>query len=645
MLPRTPRMLWIALLLLIVAAPALHAQAGAGPVRYHFGDQVISGPRLSDPKFDDRAWPLAQDGRWPAAPVGSDGIVWTRSRVPVSSLAAGPLALRVSNNFADGISYEIFVNGQQLVQRGSFPPDSQPLPSRAGSVFDLPAGLAAPGATAVVAYRVWLPPIQSLWKSSRDDRFEIGESANLRMANRVDRLKALLTMGPDLAINAVIAILGIGLLIFWRWSGNRDLLLSSGVLLLYSIPAIFVDFAQLGILTVPWHLYGVIYYSLQVPQMAIMMELIWTIHGLRARGLKRLTQALLLVFNFGCLYLSQITAANAAFFWLFAVVGVSVQLFDLIVFGVNMWAFFVRRKNQLIAAALALIPLAATLSRYGIVRHRAVGPFDFDLFNLAFFASSLALFAMLGQRAWQSWRSRDELRAEFEAAREVQQQLVAPAVDVPGFKIESVYAPAKQVGGDFFRVIPEADGALLVVVGDVSGKGLRAAMTVSAIIGALRTMPALAPARILGDLNRGLVGQLRGGFVTCCVARIAVDGAVTIANAGHLSPYRNGVEVDAGAGLPLGISAEVEYEESNFQLQPDESLTFLSDGVVEARNAAGELFGFERTIAISRRSAEAIAQAAVAFGQDDDITVLTLTGLATGQESTSLRTAPALAPA
>jgi sigma-B regulation protein RsbU (phosphoserine phosphatase) len=218
-------------------------------------------------------------------------------------------------------------------------------------------------------------------------------------------------------------------------------------------------------------------------------------------------------------------------------------------------------------------------------------------------------------------------------------------VDVPGFKIESVYAPAKHVGGDFFRILPEADGGVLVVVGDVSGKGLKAAMTVSAIIGALRTMPALPPSRILGALNRGLAGQMQGGFVTCCAARIGRDGTVTIANAGHLSPYRNGAEVPAAAGLPLGIDPAAEYEESQFQLQPAEPLTFVSDGIVEARNAAGDLFGFDRTLQISTAGAEAIARAAMDFGQDDDITVLTLTRLEESEQSNGPFRAPTLAPA
>jgi len=210
----------------------------------------------------------------------------------------------------------------------------------------------------------------------------------------------------------------------------------------------------------------------------------------------------------------------------------------------------------------------------------------------------------------------------------MQQQLVAPPGDIPGFKTESVYQPARQVGGDFFRVIPELGGGVLVVVGDVSGKGLVAAMTVSAVIGALRCIPPVSPSWILNALNCGLVGELRGGFVTCCVARIGPDGAGTMANAGHLAPYLGGVELPVPAGLPMGITIESSYEEISFQLLPGQHLTFLSDGVVEARNAAGELFGFERTRAISTESAEKVAQAAQDFGQDDDITVLTLARLA-----------------
>jgi serine phosphatase RsbU (regulator of sigma subunit) len=288
-----------------------------------------------------------------------------------------------------------------------------------------------------------------------------------------------------------------------------------------------------------------------------------------------------------------------------------------------------KRTNPLLALALLANPVMSLLNNTDILQFTVrLGPFNEHPIALADFVCDVAIFALLSHNAWKAWRARDELRVEFEAARDVQERLVAPAVDLPGFKIQSVYLPSRQVGGDFFRVVPEPDGSVLVVMGDVSGKGLRAAMTVSAIIGALRTMPVLPPARILAALNRGLVGQSQSGFVTCCVARIGQDGAVTIANAGHLAPYLNGAELEVPSGLPLGIEP-FEYEERQVQISAGQTLTFVPDGVVEARNVAGELFGFERTRAISNHTAEEIARRAQHFGQDDDITVLTLQRMVT----------------
>ena len=190
-------------------------------------------------------------------------------------------------------------------------------------------------------------------------------------------------------------------------------------------------------------------------------------------------------------------------------------------------------------------------------------------------------------------------------------------------KIQSAYAPAKQVGGDFFRVLPEADGSALIVMGDVSGKGLKAAMTVSAIMGALRGCDTRGPGSVLEYLNHVLYGQV-SGFVTCCVAHISCDGQMTIANSGNPAPYRNGVEMTVEPGLPLGLVAEAGYAETRYTIAAGDGLTFVSDGVLEATNAKGELFGFERTQSISIESADQIAKTAELFGQEDDITVLTL---------------------
>ena len=144
---------------------------------------------------------------------------------------------------------------------------------------------------------------------------------------------------------------------------------------------------------------------------------------------------------------------------------------------------------------------------------------------------------------------------------------------------------------------------------------------VSATIGMLRRENSSSPGGILTGLNDALAGHTGGGFVTCCCARFGADGTVTIANAGHPSPYCDGREVEVAAGLPLGVVGEVAYEESVVQ---GERFTFVSDGVVEAENAQRELFGFDRTREISIKSAREIAEAAKAWGQTDDITVVTV---------------------
>lgn len=101
-----------------------------------------------------------------------------------------------------------------------------------------------------------------------------------------------------------------------------------------------------------------------------------------------------------------------------------------------------------------------------------------------------------------------------------------------------------------------------------------------------------------------------------------------LANAGHLNPYRKGKEIELEAWLPIGIAPGIPYIETQLHLEPGDMLTFLSDGVVEARSPSGELFGFERTQEISNRPASVIAETAQQYGQNDDITVLSLTRIA-----------------
>jgi serine phosphatase RsbU (regulator of sigma subunit) len=246
------------------------------------------------------------------------------------------------------------------------------------------------------------------------------------------------------------------------------------------------------------------------------------------------------------------------------------------------------------------------------------------------------------------------MEQELRSAQELQQVLIPELLpSLPGYSVTSAYIPAQEVGGDFFQVIPAGPngtaGAAWLVLGDVSGKGLRAAMTVSLIVGMLRTLAEFTaqPADILAGLNRRLYGRLHGGFVTCLVMLLQADGSCVLASAGHPPPFVNQQEVALPGALPLGLVAEDVYEQRTVTLQEGDHLVLYTDGLLEARAATGELFSFERLRSLMQHkpNAEEATKAATDFGQEDDITVLTLTRLAKGEAPSTLLKAPALAPA
>lgn len=220
---------------------------------------------------------------------------------------------------------------------------------------------------------------------------------------------------------------------------------------------------------------------------------------------------------------------------------------------------------------------------------------------------------------------RKAIAQDMEQAQQLQQRVLVPEpVNSAVFKVETEYRPAQTVGGDFFQTLTKPDGTLLVVIGDVSGKGVSAAMLVAVLVGAIRSVAeqSFDPAAMLAMLNRRMIGRSGGHFATCLAAEITSDGTMRIANAGHLPPYLNGKEMDLEGSLPLGIVADTEYSVQSFTLKPADRLTLMTDGVVEATNASKELFGFERTREISSQRAAAIVEQAQSFEQEDDITVL-----------------------
>jgi hypothetical protein len=272
----------------------------------------------------------------------------------------------------------------------------------------------------------------------------------------------------------------------------------------------------------------------------------------------------------------------------------------------------------------------------------SLGDYRFDMRPILEALLFVTLVFTVAREQYLERRRQTRMEMEVRSAREVQQVLVPEAIPaVPGFAIDSVYKPAAELGGDFFQVIALPDASTLMVIGDVSGKGLKAAMTVSLIVGTLRTLADYTqePVEILRGMNRRLCGRVRDGFATCVVLRVKANGDATIANAGHLAPFRDGEELPLNGALPLGLSADATYEELAFRLQEGETLTLYTDGIVEARSASGELYGFERVqkLAQERKSAEQIVEAACLFGQEDDITVLSIRRLAAAEEPAEAR--------
>jgi serine phosphatase RsbU (regulator of sigma subunit) len=192
--------------------------------------------------------------------------------------------------------------------------------------------------------------------------------------------------------------------------------------------------------------------------------------------------------------------------------------------------------------------------------------------------------------------------------------------------VEIAYRSAEEVGGDFCQILPRPDGSIFVAIGDVSGKGLQAAMLGAVAVGAIRSIAdeQVPPSAALERLNHVLLRSENRGFITCQCMVLTTGGEIVLANAGHLAPYLNGAEVPLEASLPLGVLAGITYTQSTIELPDAARLTLLSDGVVEARSGTGELFGFDRTSQVSRLPAAEIAAKAQQFGQQDDITVITL---------------------
>ena len=253
--------------------------------------------------------------------------------------------------------------------------------------------------------------------------------------------------------------------------------------------------------------------------------------------------------------------------------------------------------------------------------------FAINLGSISTMLSLLVITVMLLRRFIIAQRAKEQWKMEIAQARHIQQVLIPDELpQLNELHVDSQYRPAREVGGDFFQIVPNyRDGTSLIVLGDVTGKGLQAGMLVALIIGAIRSAAEHDnnPRRILEVLNEQLV-ERESASATCMVLRFSKDGAVELANAGQLPPYLNDVEMQIEGALPLGIISGIDFPVTAFKLEPGDTLLMMSDGVAEAQNAEGELFGFGRIEQMLRNptTTAEIATAAQKFGQTDDILVL-----------------------
>jgi phosphoserine phosphatase RsbU/P len=626
--------------LLLCAASGLHAQSfnlqnGREPVasldglwRFHTGDN----PAWADPMFDDAQWPLLRsDEAWSQQGYENyGGFAWYRFTVAVPegsrnwSIYLGPMET----------GYQLFVDGRLA---GSFGPIlSSRNYSASSRVFAISPAAAGPR-TFHIAIRAWHSPV---WAAYALGGF-VGSSYfgdSRLIAQRAATARSLQWNG--LVDEYTYAVLGtlvglVVLVLFFIRREEREYLWFALLLLANAID-IGLNISRLLAL-IPLPVFD--FMDGIVQSAALFAALAFFSVVLRApRSRTWWLVAALLFIN-----------PPTVLLYVFNISPVSIAglLGTLTVLPATVWILVTLLKRALQRDRDALILLVPTLLWQGFPLidnillitwqlgwQRRAAQWVFPLLTKPFVlmpgpaAGTIFIFALLLfliRRFSLARQEETRLSSEFESARNIQSLLIPPKPPVsPGFAIESVYLPASEVGGDFFQIMPANDGSLLVVVGDVSGKGLKAAMTVSAIIGALRGCPVRKPAEVLAHLNRVLQGQITG-FVTCACALISANGNMSLANAGNPAPYCNGEELAVESGLPLGIVATSDYSETSYQLNPDDHLTFLSDGVVEATNEHRELFGFDRTQAISNRSASTIAETAKQFGQEDDITVLTIT--------------------
>lgn len=631
-----------------------------GPWKFHKGDN----PAWAQADFNDAGWTavdltpppgsydpfLGSSGFMPGWTAlgnpGYSGYAWYRLKVNVqydAGLSEGGLEIKMPDDVDD--AYQVFVNGKLIGELGHFGARSVTSYLTLPRTFALPSGIKSGQVT--IAIRVWMDPSTPL---TNPDAGGMHGPPVLGQAAPIDRMLRLdwdavnhseITKFLELAI-LLLAITVAGVLCWldrkekaYLWLG-----LTCSAIALQLLVNLIGNYTAL----IPAWMSFLLIDAILTSAIIAFWIVFWA-HWFRMGRMTRLHR---MTWGFVLLLALNIAFIRAPLFgrlipvhWVLFLAPLSVFI-KLLLGGLLLWVAWEGMRKDHTGAWLAMPAVALVImSLYQqelIVLHVPLNFFPFGMAvginQIAVVVSLNIITVLLMRRFLQGLRLRQQWEAEIDQARQIQQLLIPEATpSIPGFVLETEYKPAQKVGGDFFQILLDGQGGVLVLLGDVTGKGLQAGMQVALIVGAIRTTveTSYEPHVVLESLNRRLCGRGQS-YATCVAMHICADGKTTISNAGHLAPYLNGKELTLPGNLPLGLNDSITYDQTSIQLQQKDRLMLITDGVIEAKNAKNELFGFNRARSISHLPAAFVVKAAEIFGQEDDITVLSIARLAQEKE-------------
>ncbi len=622
-----------------------------GPWKFRTGDDMA----WAQTDFDDSTWssvdltppPGSSDATlaisgglpgWTALGYPKySGYAWYRLRVNVEG-ATRRLALKMPDQVDD--AYQVFVNGQEIGTFGKFTAGNVTAYSTLPQQFSLPEGIG--DGTITIAIRVWM---DSATRFNAPDAGGLHGPPVLGYASIVGALTQLSydenarTLVPGLVESMILFMaLLMSLALFWLDRQDKAYLWLALVCLVtllsntivqsvnftawigQDLAVILIDVIftplRIGLWVIFWG------YWFRLWKTGRLHWLVWSVVGILMIGTAMLRPPL---------YGLHVPTHDASFIdpvLLIAKLYLGVLLFFITYRGL------IRHKTGGWMAATAVVLLFVANYQHEMrlihilrpLTRFTIAGFDISLGTIATVVSLLMITILLLMRYFHTQQLKEQWKLEIQQAQQVQQILIPSKLpQIPGLTIDSAYRPAREVGGDFFQVLPgDVPGSVLITVGDVTGKGMQAGMLVATIVGALRgaALHSQDPVQMMHEVNLQLC-ERQHSSATCQILYIDPEGHATLANAGQLPPYLNGKEMEMEGALPLGTIPDAEHSVTHFTLNHGDSLILMSDGIVEAQDAQGNLLGFDRINELLKNTttAEEIAVAAQNFGQEDDILV------------------------